>query len=60
MPDSDRVTEHYVNKVRAGMILPELKNMPESYSTFENMPAKCVPSTYGGSGGNGGSGDSLF
>merc|ERR1712223_2003471 len=51
MPDSDRVTEHYVNKVRAGMILPELKNMPESYSTFENMPAKCVPSTYGGSGG---------
>merc|ERR1712165_646468 len=60
MPDSDRVTEHYVNKVRAGMILPELKNMPESYSTFENMPAKCVPSTYGGSGGYGSTGDSLF
>ena len=45
MPDSDRVTEHYVNKVRAGMILPELKNMPESYSTFAytNQPARVAP-----------------
>jgi len=66
MPDGDRVTELYATKVRAGKILPELKNMPESYSTYENMPVKCQPITYGGSGGYGGnggyggSGDSLF
>merc|ERR1712186_58043 len=55
MPKDDRVTQHYVNKVRAGMILDELVNMPEAYSVMKYMPVDCRPyTTYGMSGSSSG------
>merc|ERR1719373_1435211 len=53
MSKSDRRTMHILEKIRSGMILPELKNLPESFSIERNMPVECKPySTYGAGSGN--------
>merc|ERR1712018_211404 len=44
MSKSDRHTQRIAEKIRNGdVVAAELKNMPESYSISQNMPAKCVP-----------------
>ena len=53
MSKSDRRTMHILEKIRSGMILPELKNLPESFSIERNMPVECKPySAYGAGSGN--------
>merc|ERR1711902_5849 len=53
MSKSDRRTMHILEKIRSGMILPELKNLPESFSMERNVPVECKPySTYGAGSGN--------
>jgi len=44
---------HILEKIRSGMILPELKNLPESFSIERNLPVECKPySNYGAGSGN--------
>merc|ERR1712038_1837201 len=53
MPKSDRRTMHILEKIRSGMILPELKNLPESFSIERPVPVECKPySVYGAGSGN--------
>merc|ERR1719232_1624147 len=53
MPKSDRRTMHILEKICSGMILPELKNLPESFSIERPVPVECKPySVYGADSGN--------
>merc|ERR1719232_359384 len=53
MSKSDRRTMHILEKIRSGMILPELMNLPESFSIERHVPVGCRPySTYGAGSGN--------
>ena len=53
MSKSDRRTMHILEKIRSGMILRELMNLPESFSIERNVPVGCRPySTYGAGSGN--------
>ena len=68
MSKSDRKTQHIAEKVRRGLVVPELKNLPTTYSMTRSMPVDCKPNyAYGGNGGSGsssfggsGHGNSLF
>ena len=42
MPRDDRVTQHMAEKIKRGEVLPELRNMPEVYSTMRTVPVKCL------------------
>merc|ERR1712010_260854 len=53
MSKSDRRTMHILEKIRSGMTLPELKNLPESFSIERPMPVECKPySIHGAGSGN--------
>ena len=53
MSKSDRRTMHIAEKVRRGETLPELKNLPESFSVEKSLPVECKPySIHGASSGN--------
>merc|ERR1711992_244521 len=53
MSKSDRRTLHIAEKVRRGETLPELKNLPESFSVEKSLPVECKPySIHGASSGN--------
>ena len=57
MSKSDRRTQHLAEKIRRGEVLPELKSLPESFSSEKTMPVECKPySVHGGSP----SGNSLY
>merc|ERR1712158_336038 len=56
MSKSDRRTMHILEKIRSGMTLPELKNLPESFSIERPMPVECKPYSVHGAG----SGNSLY
>merc|ERR1711990_943819 len=57
MSKSDRRTQHLAEKIRRGEVLPELKNLAESFSSEKAMPVECKPySIHGGSP----SGNSLY
>merc|ERR1712088_339498 len=45
-----------LEKIRSGMTLPELKNLPESFSIERPMPVECKPYSIHGAG----SGNSLY
>merc|ERR1719486_246164 len=49
MPKSDRKTQHIAEKVRRGDVVPELVNLPTSYTFAHYLPGTCKPNTgYGG------------
>merc|ERR1712158_354165 len=53
MSKSDRRTMHIAEKIRSGEVLPELKNLPESFSVEKAVPVECKPYTiHGASCGN--------
>merc|ERR1712165_369389 len=53
MSKSDRRTMHIAEKIRSGEVLPELKNLPESFSVEKAVPVECKPYTiHGASSGN--------
>ena len=53
MSKSDRRTQHIADKIRRGEVLPELKSLPESFSTDRPLPVECKPyAIHGGSNGN--------
>merc|ERR1712165_638586 len=53
MSKSDRRTMHIAEKIRRGEVLPELKNLPESFSVERSVPVECKPySIHGASSGN--------
>merc|ERR1719328_22720 len=53
MPKSDRRTMHILEKIHSGMTLPELKNLPESFSIERPVPVECKPySIYGAGSSN--------
>jgi len=70
MSKSSRTAQHIADKVRRGEVVPELKNLPTTYSMVMYMPVECKPnssygtgSSFGGSssGSSSGSfGNSLF
>jgi hypothetical protein len=39
----DRKAEHIAEKIRQGQVLPELKNLPTSYSVERSIPVDCKP-----------------
>ena len=48
MPRDDRITQHMAGKIKRGEVLPELRNMPEFYTTMRTVPDECRPyPTYG-------------
>merc|ERR1719270_1749337 len=50
MSKSDRRTMHILEKIRAGMVVPELMNLPESFSHEKSVPVECKPYTIHGAG----------
>merc|ERR1712156_183219 len=50
MSKSDRRTMHILEKIRAGKVLPELMNLPESFSHEKSVPVDCKPYTIQGAG----------
>merc|ERR1712241_1267560 len=50
MSKSDRRTMHILEKIRAGKVVPELMNLPESFSHEEYVPVECKPYTIHGAG----------
>merc|ERR1719323_2403919 len=50
MSKSDRRTMHILEKIRAGKVLPELMNLPESFSHEKYVPVECKPYTIHGAG----------
>merc|ERR1712038_2238353 len=56
MSKSDRRTMHIAEKIRSGEVLPELKNLPESFSVEKAVPVECKPYTIHGAR----SGNSLY
>ena len=56
MSKSDRRTQHIAEKIRRGEVVPELKNLPVTYSVERPIPVECKPySMYSGSNSNGNS-----
>merc|ERR1712088_397598 len=43
MSNSDRRTMHIAEKIRRGEVLPELKNLPESFSVERSVPLSASP-----------------
>ena len=41
MSKSDRRTQHIAEKIRRGEVVPELKNLPESFSSEKTVPVEC-------------------
>jgi len=50
MSKSDRRTMHILEKIRAGKVVPELMNLPESFSHEKYVPVECKPYTIHGAG----------
>merc|ERR1712117_771937 len=50
MSKSDRRTMHILEKIRAGKVVPELMNLPESFSHEKSVPVECKPYTIHGAG----------
>merc|ERR1719150_1274764 len=49
MPEYDRKTQHIAEKVRAGETMPELRNLPTTFTKMRSMPVDCKPNTAYGS-----------
>merc|ERR1712037_441225 len=58
MSKSNRRTQYIADKIRRGEVLPELKSLPESFSTERPVPVECKPHTI--HGGSSLSGNSLL
>merc|ERR1712039_120987 len=53
MPKADRKTQHIAEKVRRGDVVPELENLPTSYTFSHYLPGTCKRNTaYGGDYGS--------
>merc|ERR1712241_509835 len=50
MSKSDRRTMRILEKIRAGKVVPELMNLPESFSHEKSVPVECKPYTIHGAG----------
>merc|ERR1719245_3015220 len=49
MPEYDRKTQHIAEKVRHGETVPELRNLPTTFTKMRSMPVDCKPNTAYGS-----------
>ena len=49
MPEYDRKTQHIAEKVRRGETVPELRNLPTTFTKMRSMPVDCKPNTAYGS-----------
>ena len=53
MPKADRKTQHIAEKVRRGDVVPELVNLPTSFTFSHYLPGTCEHNTaYGGGSGS--------
>ena len=50
MSKSSRTAQHIADKVRRSEVVPELKNLPTTYSMVMYMPVECKPNSSYGSG----------